>query len=394
MHVYRNALYVGASGWYQNTLPQSEMIRIAPDGQWTLIVGYPRKLPTGQMAYPTSGLVDGFDSLFNAHFWRMAEFGGGLYIGTNSWADLIKGYKGKGWLGDLLAASAGYQLWATCDGEDYFPVTRDAFGAGEYDFGARTLEPSGPGGAELYIGSANQAQGTMILDDRVSACSSLINGPRRLAPPSAMIAESAKGGTLLSWQRSSSAVRYQVLAANELTVKLYLQPQPTLPHGFQYEGAMPILSSPEAPGALPVTLSLPGEYEPVGSTTGSDLLVPTKAHRIYEVRAENAAGEPSPPSNIQIFPSPEPQPTFGSLQAALSTAPAGRLASAARAGSASPQARLLDAAQEAWMRGDHATALRDLRRLQTRPSGGADQLSALALRLERALEYADSTDGP
>ncbi len=137
MHVFRDRLYVGASGWYQNTLPKSEMIRIAPDGQWTLVVGNPRKLPNGQIAYPTSGLDDGFDSLFNAHFWRMADFGGGLYVGTNSWADLVKGYKGRGWLGDLLTGAAGYQLWSTCDGEDWFPVTRNAFGDGEYDFGAQ-----------------------------------------------------------------------------------------------------------------------------------------------------------------------------------------------------------------------------------------------------------------
>ena len=95
MHVYRDRLYVGASGWYQNTLPKSEMIRIAPDGQWTLVVGNPRKLPNGQIAYPTSGLDDGFDSLFNAHFWRMADFGGGLYVGTNSWASSSKATKAK-----------------------------------------------------------------------------------------------------------------------------------------------------------------------------------------------------------------------------------------------------------------------------------------------------------
>ena len=58
----------------------------------------------------------------------MGVFGGGLYVGTNSWANLVKGYKGKGWAEDLLADASGYQLWATCDGEDWFPVTRDAFG--------------------------------------------------------------------------------------------------------------------------------------------------------------------------------------------------------------------------------------------------------------------------
>src|SRR5262249_39710664 len=147
------------------------------DGQWTLVVGSPRKLPNGQMTYPTSGLNDGFDSLFNAHFWRMATQDGGLYVGTNSWAYSLKETKaGIVGLGDLLAGDQGYQLWATCDGDDFFPVTRDAFGTSEYNFGARTLVPDGAHGEHLYIGSANLGQGTTIIDDRQPACSTLING--------------------------------------------------------------------------------------------------------------------------------------------------------------------------------------------------------------------------
>ena len=102
MHVFRGALYVGASGWYhEKTLPLSEMIRINRAGEWTLVVGAPRQLPDGRTAYPTSGLSDGFDSLFNAHFWRMATTDGGLYVGTNSWAYLVKNGRGNGWLADV-----------------------------------------------------------------------------------------------------------------------------------------------------------------------------------------------------------------------------------------------------------------------------------------------------
>ncbi len=389
MHVYRDRLYVGASGWYQNTLPKSEMIRIAPDGQWTLVVGNPRRLPSGQIAYPTSGLSDGFDSLFNAHFWRMADFGGGLYVGTNSWAELVKGYKGRGWLGDLLAGAAGYQVWSTCDGEDWFPVTRDAFGDGEYDFGARTLQPGGPD--ELFIGSANHAQGTMILEDRESMCSSLIDRPHKVAAPSAMIAEDLgrKTGTLLSWKPSPMAKHYEVLAASEVNLTVYLQEQPTLPHGFQYEGAEPILASPETPGALPVNVSVPGQFEPIGTTSSAYFVAHTDAHRVYEVIAENAAGEKSEPSNIQIMPTPEPPATFGSVRGVLGSSPLGRasIARAGRAGPRSPAQRLLDAAQAAYARGERAEALRDLRRLRA-TSGANGELSALTTRLERALQYA------
>jgi hypothetical protein len=397
MHVYRGQLYVGASGWYQNTLPQSEMIRISPSGQWTLVVGNPRKLPNGKTAYPTSGLDDGFDSLFNAHFWRMGVYGGGLYVGTNSWADLVKSYKGKGWAEDLLADASGYQLWATCEGENWFPVSRDAFGYGEYDFGARTLVTgNGPNGEELFIGSANQAQGTEILDDHESLCSSLVNSTRKVAAPSAMIAEAASKGksTLLSWKPSSSATRYEVLAASETKFTLYLQPQPSATHdAFQFEGAQPLLSTPETPGSVPVSLSLPGEFESVGSTSNSYFVAHTNAHRVYEVVAENADGEQSSPSNIQLVPTPEPPATFGSVRAAIGPSGAGKQ-SAARAATVSTAQRLLDSAQAASARGDRAGALADLQRLQSLEGGQHDELSALAARLERMLEYGAAAGEP
>jgi hypothetical protein len=395
MHVYRDALYVGSSGWYQNTLPQSEMIRIAPDGQWTLVVGDPRKLPNGETAYPTSGLDDGFNSLFNAHFWRMAVYEGGLYVGTNSWAYLVKGYKGRGWLGDLVADAAGYQLWATCEGEDWYPITRDAFGDGEYSFGARTLQPGGKDEDELYIGSANVAQGTMVVDDRESACSSGLNGPRGIPAPSAMIAEAAaKGkGTLLSWKRSPAAVRYEVLAASEINLTLYLQPLPTYPDGFPFEGAEPILSSPETPGSLPVTVSEAGEFEPVGTTSNSFFVAPGDRHRVYEVIAENAAGERSGPSNIQIVPTPEPAPTFAGLGGAIGSASFGG-ASEARVSTTSPVQRALDEAQAAWDRGEHGVALRDVRRLQATATPQHGELSALLTRLERRIQYASAAGAP
>ena len=395
MHVYRKGLYVGASGWYQNTLPQSEMIRIAPDGAWTLVVGNPRKLPSGATAYPTSGLDDGFDSLFNAHFWRMGILGGGLYVGTNSWADLLKNGR-LGWIEDLIAYSSGYQLWATCDGNDFFPVTRNAFGAGEYNFGARNLVTgNGPNGEELFIGSANVAGGTTIYDVHESICSAGIDHAREVPAPSAMIAETAgKGkGTLLSWKPSRSAARYEVLAADEAKLTVYLQPQPSLTHdAFQFEGAQPIIAGPETPGALPVDISLPGAFEPVGTTTDSYFVAPSNAHRVYEVVAENADGQASGPSNIQIVPTPEPAPTFGSVRAAIgSPAPLGGKAAAA---SVSAAQRLLDGAQSASARGDRAAALGDLRRLQSLQADRHDELSALAARLERRILYAGVAGEP
>jgi len=327
----------------------------------------------------------------------MSVYNGGLYVGTNSWANLVKGYKGKGWVEDLLADASGYQLWATCEGENWFPVSRDAFGYGEYDFGARTLVTGhGPNGEELFIGSANQAQGTEIVDDHESLCSSLINSSRRVPAPNAMIAEAADRGksTLLSWKASSKAVRYDVLAANETNLTLYLQPQPSTTHdAFQFEGAQPLLSTPETPGAVPVALSLPGEFESVGTTTNAYFVAHTHAHRVYEVVAENADGERSNPSNIQVVPTPEPPATFASVRGAIGSSGPGRH-SAAHAASVSTAQRLLDAAQAAWSHGDRAGALADLQRLQSLEGGQRDELSALASRLERMLEYGAAAGEP
>jgi len=389
MHVYRNALYVGASGWYnKNTNPRSELIRIYRNGKWAVVVGNPRRLEDGRMLYPISGLEDGFGSLFNAHFWRMTASGGGLYVGTNSWSYLLKASKSNAWISDLVAGAAGYQLWATCDGEDWFAVTRNAFGHSEYDFGARTLQAGGPNGEELYIGSANHSQGTTIIDDQEPVCSSLIGPRRTLAAPSALMADTVRRGTLLSWRASPAAVRYEVLAAREITATVYLKAPPTNPNGFPFDGALPTVTEPEAPGSVPVDITLPGAFQAVAATTSS-FVVRRPGHYTYQVVAVNAAGERSPPSNVQVVPSPEPPATF----AALSQALARPVAMIARAGSESRLQRLLGAAQAAWKRGEHRAAMLELQRLRA-AAGPGDERAMLAERLERALEYSNVAGAP
>lgn len=395
MHVYRDLLYVGASGWYQGTLPVSEMIAIDPTGQWALVVGNPRKIANGQMEYPISGLEDGFDSEFNAHFWRMAVQDGGMYVGTNSWSYALRSYHGLSFLSDLLAGDQGFQLWATCDGEDFFRVTRDAFGRSEYNFGARTLQPDGEDGHELFVGSANHSQGTTVIDDREPACSSLVNGPREPAAPTAMIADTVGKGTLLSWRPARSAVRYEILAAPETSVTLYLEGPPTGPNGYPFEGATPTVTSAETPGAQPFKISIPGAFEPLGTTTGTDFLATRPGRYVYEVVARNASGQASQPSNVQIGPAPEPPATFASLIDSVgSWTPGGTGAHAAGLGAAPQQRSMIEAAQSAWKRGRRSAALEDVRRLQSSAAGRDDEVAALAARLERRILYADVAGGP
>ena len=74
------ALYVGSSGWYnEQGAPVSELIRIDPLGNWQVVAGPPREV-RGQEVGPVSGLSDGFNNVFAAHFWRMATYRGELVV--------------------------------------------------------------------------------------------------------------------------------------------------------------------------------------------------------------------------------------------------------------------------------------------------------------------------
>lgn len=155
MGVYRGALFVGASGWYSQVLPSSEVIRIQPDDSWDLITGKAR-MYNGVNKPSLSGKGDGFGNPFTAHFWRMQDYQGGLYVGTNDWSWDLEKYPVYN---KLYARQFGFDIWGTCDGVHWQVVTRNAFGDGQYNFGARTMAATSAG---LFIGSANQAQGTAV----------------------------------------------------------------------------------------------------------------------------------------------------------------------------------------------------------------------------------------
>ena len=89
MHAFKGRLYVGSSGWYnEEGTPVSEIIRIDRAGGWQVVTG-PARTVRGQLVGPISGLSDGFNNVFTAHFWRMATYRGELVVGTNDWAYLI-----------------------------------------------------------------------------------------------------------------------------------------------------------------------------------------------------------------------------------------------------------------------------------------------------------------
>jgi hypothetical protein len=397
MHVYRNELYVGSSGWYnQGTIPVSELIRISRRGHWQLVVGNPRNLPDGTTMYPISGLYDGFFSPFAAHFWRMEDQDGGLYLGTNDWAYTLQQDKRYAWLQEtVLAGVLGFNLWATCDGTNWFAVTRNAFDGNEYNFGGRNLVTGGPQGQDLYIGTANQAQGTTIFDDQADACGSLLKGTRQaVARPGALMTNTLRQGTLLSWQRSADASNYVIERAPFFSVTVGLEAPPTAPDGWHFDDAVPTVTEPGAPGSVTVTLSLPGGFTPVGTTASPSFVDPTPGHYVYEVVAKSALGAGSSPSNVVVAPFGGAPTTFASLRSALG-APRSKRAPVAVAAAAagSRLERLLVAAETASARGEYALAMGDIVRLQA-SAGDNEELAAVAARVERRLQYAGIAGAP
>jgi hypothetical protein len=164
MQVFKGQLYVGANGWTPPNVPiVAELIRINPDDTWELVVGNPRPInhkgipcPTNtSIMCPTSGMPDGFGNIFNAHFWRMQEHNGILYLGTNDSSVHFQGTILDPYIKDELGAD----LWASQDGNKWVRLNRNGFG-NPYNFGIRTFVSSPQYG--LFIGTANQVTGVEV----------------------------------------------------------------------------------------------------------------------------------------------------------------------------------------------------------------------------------------
>jgi hypothetical protein len=390
MQVFRNRLYVSAVSWYCDCpmLPTTELIRIGPDDRWEVVVGRPRVTAGGRAKAPISGLMDGFENIFMTHIWRLAVHRGTLYAGALDWSWLLQNDKtwmkeNSGILSSLLAGELGFDMWASCDGRDWSPVTRTSFNGDMYDFGVRTLASGRDG---LYVGTANHAFGTRIFRDRIADCDPLVDRTRaraadagdRSAPgPARLVADVQRNGTVLSWE-PSGAGRYQVLRAAYPSVTVaFERPQP-LPSGFWLEGQQPRLVPPGTPGAIEADLATQGRFTPIGEITGRFFVDRTRRpgeRYAYRVVAAPGTAQAGAGTNVQVVPDPRPAPTFDALER---SAPVARSAAAG--------------ARERWRRGDRAGALVLLGRLaRTAP---AEETRDVARRLERRLRYRDVAGGP
>jgi hypothetical protein len=399
MNQYRGWLYVSAVGWYCTScgsVPLTEMIRLNASGKWQVVVGNPREYG-GRMKYPISGLYDGFDNIFNSHIWRMGNSGGAMYAGTLDWAWLLQQDKTAlrsaccdyhGLIESVLTGVLGFGVWATCDGYDFFPVTQDAFGVDEYDFGVRNIVGVNGG---FYIGSANHAHGTRIYWQPQTACASGVNAARDgtqrgvLTAPQSLMTDVQRHGTVLSWEPSTFATQYEVLRAPAAQIPLTYKDPPVMPGGAMYDDEAPVPTAPGSPHSALVNILAPEQYAPI-ATTDSQFFVDRTAtpgvRYAYEVVARNDFGAQSEPSNVQVVPDPRPAATFGQLESLLPNTPDTP---------GTPGAFATDLASRRRA-GERNVSLSELARL-ARSSGESD-VGLLAQRLERRLQYWDVAGGP
>lgn len=165
MMVFKDALYVGTgiqNGGYDhlnNIGPAgAEIIRIDHDGSWELMVGEVRD---GKR--PLSGLSAGFNHLFSGYIWKMGVHDGWLYAGTMDWSTILRYTSlsgrpdrvvrllGQVGIENIVQHRGGFELWRSCDGENWLPVTRQGFD-NPYNYGVRNIVSTPYG---LFIGTAN-----------------------------------------------------------------------------------------------------------------------------------------------------------------------------------------------------------------------------------------------
>jgi hypothetical protein len=337
MHVYKRRLYVSASGWAV-VFPSSELIRVNPDDSFDVVVGNPRVAPDGTFRYPISGLPDGYGNLFNGHFWRQATHGGALYMGTNDWS-----WAFRSWpiVGPLLQPEYGFDMYGTCDGQYWWTLTRDAFGAGLYNFGARTLASTVAGG---FVGSANHVRGTSVwrtIDP--SPCLPANRAVRegdatvaRAAAPRRLLTDERSCGTVLSWE--GGARRYRILRSEYRDVEVGVRAGAGVPAGALGD----LAAAPVSRGSTPLALAVAGRPRVIGTTRGRvfvDRAVRPGARYAYRV----VGGRWS--SNTAVVPSARPAATFAEARAAVQRLRGGVRAVAAARGDAASLARFVRTAE-------------------------------------------------
>ena len=319
---FKGQLYVG-------TNRPTELIRINPDDSWDLVVGEPRDTPQGYKA-PISGFGNGFGSVFNGHFWRMASHDGYLYLGTWDWSALIQDQPLFHPFDLYFTPQYGFDLFRSDDGIHWTAVTRTGMGV-PYNIGVRTLE-STPAG--LFLGTAGERRhGTEVYQSNGPDCDGPLPAPRRLRAAR----ESEVGDTvLLEWEAVPGAARYRIYRSLLMSLRkpvsetTFEVPDPSgeiisvtiedIEAGkLDYLcaetvgdttlcGAIQELKKVASYGdvnseASAVVFPLGYQLVHVGTETSFSEQAPMGGRGIYSVRAEDGYGSLSEPSNIVSAPS-------------------------------------------------------------------------------------------
>ena len=324
LHEFKGRLYVGTD---------REVLRVNPDDTWDLVVGTPRKTPDGRMLQPLSGFDMGFDNFFNIHIWRMGDYAGWLYVGTQ---DQSAKWRNSSF-GKPLKDGFGFDLFTTSDGWHYSTVTRDGFGD-IFNNGMRNFAATPYG---YFMGTANHSHGTWIYKG--------VNRATPVAAPLRLEVESAPKVAGLSWEGSPNAVRFHVWR--------------------------------DAGFAAAVEIGVTDASLPTGHGYVDKTIRPFHTFHYYVV-AEDANGNLSEPSNRVPAPFRGPIATFKSLQAQLDAWPAPSMFT-----------DLLTAARTAVQAADYTTALTSLGTMRQKAADptawGAsaawrgDDLGVLVLKLIR-----------
>jgi Dockerin type I domain len=309
------------------------------------VVGEPRPLPpdvkvgtsaaSGQIT-PLSGFGSGFGNWMNGHFWRMGSITGmgepdqnnngqNLFLGTWDWGVGLQQFQTLSALDDLFTHQYGTDVYRTEDGSHWSVITQAGFGDPN-NSGTRSLEPTPVG---LFLGTARQRSGGEIFL-RTSGSTNPLLAPRRLTAESFM---TAGKNVNLTWDPPPNAVSYNVyratvtpiadmaLAIGSIKVPLPNGKSVTVTMQEIESGQLDSLCKSSATGKMATLCnimeafssssflnspaSFPMPYNLVGQTTTPSYSeqMPTALPSLYYVRAVDANGNLSDPSNIAAGPS-------------------------------------------------------------------------------------------
>jgi pimeloyl-ACP methyl ester carboxylesterase len=277
---FKGQLYIG-------TNRPTELIRVRPDDSWDLLVGEPRMTPTGFKA-PLSGLGIGFGSWFNGHFWRMGVHNGRLYLGTWDWSVGLRTIRS---LEKPFGFQFGSDLFRSEDGVRWTAVTRSGMGE-PMNFGVRTFASTPHG---LYFGTARPVGGTEIYKCDNPDCR--MPAPALAAPEGLEAVSEVVSGrqVILTWRPVQGAARYRVYRLTGQSIDEILPLDPAI--------AAPDDSAAAEPPRFVANLPNPIVQVGITVTTFHTEVAPTPMQSVYFVRAEDAQGNLSEPSNFVGGPS-------------------------------------------------------------------------------------------